>query len=137
MSRQDTFVGLSPAALKLVKGCGKPHLTGETEKVEVVMNQSIGHSCRYSIYEEFPITETCVKVEEGLFKALGIYDREYPLSKYTFRDGRSLQEIEQVNFWSSGPVIFTCLADVHGHFLIDSQWTKEEMEQYVGELIEV
>ena len=137
MSRQDTFVGLSPAALKMVEGCGKLHLTGKVEKVEMVVGQISNQSCRYTVFEDFPISETCVKVEEGIFKAEGMYGNEYPLSKYTFRDGRSLQEFLQISIWSSGPVMFTCLADFHGNFLVESEWTREEMEAYTGELIEI
>ena len=124
MSRSDTFVGLSPAALKLVEGCGKKHLTGTTKREEVVIEDS----CRYTTIQDFSILESCVKVVEGFFTAEGF--NTYPLSKYTFRDGSSLQEVEQISRWDSGPTIYTCLADTHGNFLIESQWSGEELESF-------
>ncbi len=127
MSRQDTFIGLSPAALKIVEGCGKLHLTGKVEKVEVVISST---DCRYTIFKDFPISESCVKVEEGIFKAEGMFNTKYPLSKYTLRDGTVLFEVSQTSIWDSGPWIYTCLGDAVGVHLNKSEWTKEELESH-------
>ena len=116
MSRSDTFVELSPAALKIVEGCGKRHLGASAEQVEVV----IDNSCRYTYIKSIPLLEPCVLVEEGPFKVTGMYDNQYPLSKYTPRDGTVYLEVEQENIWDSGPVIFTCLVDGSGTHIIQS-----------------
>ncbi len=126
MSRQDTFVGLSPEALKMVEGCGKDHLKGTVERKEVV----IGSSCRYTTFIELPLVEPCVKVEEGPFKAKGMYENQYPLSKYTFRDGTIYLEVQQASVWDSGPTIYTCLADTSGTHINESEWTKEELDNF-------
>ena len=127
MSRSDTFVGLSPAALKIVEGCGKKHYTGKVKEIEVVIS---GHElCRYSIIREIQILEPCVLIEEGPYKASGMYVNEYPLSKYTLRDGTVYLEMEQESIWDSGPITYTCLIDIHENHLIESEWTQEDLNQ--------
>ncbi len=125
MSRSDTFVGLSPAALKIVEGCGQKHRTGNEEVVAAV----IGSDCRYTIGVRIPGLEPCVKVEEGLYTASGMYNNEYPLSKYTLRDGTFLIEIQQQCIWDGGPTIYTCLTDGSGIPIKKSEWTGEELRQ--------
>ena len=133
MSRLDTFMGLSPAALKIVEGCGKLHSSGKVKEVEVV----ISTTCRYSTIKMIPILDPCVLVEVGPYKA-GMYSNEYSLSKYTLRDGTIYLEVLQQRIWDSGSVIYTCLADPSGTHLKESEWAEVDLRnQHPGYFEEV
>lgn len=126
MSRQDQFIGLSPKALELVKGCGKKHLNGTNEKIEV----AVGNPCRYTVIQELPVLEDCVLKDTGIYVSRGMFDKEYPLKQFTLRDGKVYQECEQTAPWSSGPVIFTYLK-FQDEVVQESLWADEEINQYL------
>ncbi len=126
MSRQDTLMGLSAKAQEIILGCKLPHYGGIYESIEMM-----GNSCqKLNGTVSIPKLESCVKTEESENIYLGMLNSEYPLMKYTFRNGEVLEEFEQASPWSSGPVIFLALQDIHGNPLVESLWSDEEIESY-------
>lgn len=105
--RTDQFMGLNEWAGKLLNGCGKTHFTGKYETSDVVIREG-----EEELRMEIPIFESCVLKEES-GSTSGMFDSEYPLYKYTMRDGTMYYEHVQAEQCSSGQVFFLALS-IHG-----------------------
>lgn len=58
----------------------------------------------------------------------GMFDEIVPLGTWRDENGRILYEILQASPWSSGPMLFTCLAYYQGEKLVkikESMWKEE------------
>lgn len=63
----------------------------------------------------------------------GAYYNESPLMQYFLPDGRTLQEVVQVDIWDGGPHWFTCLVDTAtGERVAGSEWTDQQLADAVG-----
>lgn len=76
-----------------------------------------------------PVSISDVKREPSGEHFCGMMDQEYPLFKYTFKDGHVLFERVQCEPWSSGPVVFLALQDESGKWIEESLWTDEEIRE--------
>lgn len=120
--RMDWHHGLSERARALVAGCGKPHYSRKTQPTKVVLPD--GNEAVIRV----PVLESCVRVEPSGEHYTGMFDDEYPLHKYTLRNGTVYCERVQVADWDSGPNFFIALVDEKGEWVQESLWTKEEIE---------
>lgn len=117
--RMDQHMGLNAWASQLVRG-------------EPVF------SCTERVIRTFPdgrkeeftrdVHESSVRKEESGRTYSGMFETEYPLSKYTFLDGRVYQEWVQAAPWSSGPVFFLALCDEEGNVVPESLWADWELD---------
>lgn len=58
----------------------------------------------------------------------GMFDEDVPFHAYRLKDGSVAIEAEQVQWWSSGPMIFTKLTKVNGDVI--AQWSVAELAEH-------
>ncbi len=121
--RCDQDRGLTPQAQALLAGCGKKHFTGRSETVNAVLSNH-----RQSVDVLVPVVEPCVRQEPSGRSYSGMFGDEYPLYKYTFREGDVFYEEVQAEPWSSGPVFFLALQDEDGNWVAETLWPEEDIE---------
>jgi len=69
-------------------------------------------------------TINCVRDTTFYNCTYGMFNEEIQLQRWRDADGHFWTEVEQCSPWSSGPMIFTCLADDNGkrHF----EWVEDQ-----------
>lgn len=85
-------------------------------------------------HEDCPTCRCTLELEQypGKYHAIGIAGERYELPGYRSTPLNSVvNERVQEERWSSGPVIFTALVDLDGHWVAGTLWTEEEMNKYL------
>ncbi len=119
--REDQYIGLNDWASHLVSD---GHIIGYTDYTRRVYEDKT--------VEDIETEGTkCLVKREPSGRTFDMFDNEYPLYKYTFPDGKVVQEFLQAEPWSSGPVIFVALEDEAGNPIKESLWIDEEISEYL------
>lgn len=124
MSRETSWFGLSERAREIVKG--EQMLAYTSHETRLYPDGSVIQMPPREVFV------SSVKSEPSGEHALGMFDEEIALSKYTMPDGKVYFERVQCDPWSSGPNIFTALQDESGCWIEQSRWTDEEICFAIG-----
>lgn len=123
--RQDNIVGLTSAALELIKNRITETVLLYTEQTIRIYPNGLKETLPLK-----PIMEASYKKEE-YSSYHGMFDTEYPLFKYIFSDGTVLFEAVQEEAWSSGACFFLALKNEKGEWVKESLWLEDDIKSYL------
>jgi hypothetical protein len=119
---QDQIIGLNAWAKELVD---QTETVVEVGRVETITGDWIEN---FERKVQRKVQNGVVKTPSGNKYSGSSYGEEYCLNKYTFVNGRVLEEFLQAAPWDSGPCFFLALKDKNGEKVLESLWTDEQID---------
>lgn len=119
MARYDQHMGLNEWARDFVEG--DPLILYYEEGVRTYPDG------RKEVVEERAVMGSTVTMEPSEKYYTGMFDDQYPLYRYRFVDGRTVEERIQANPWSSGPQFYKALVSIEDgkeRWVVESLWSE-------------